>query len=97
MISRVVTIQAKAGMLDEAIRIYREEILPIVQRQQGYRSVMLLTDRATHKLMIVGLWDSEAELKNADADPGIREQLGLFRETFAAPPTIENLEVSLQG
>jgi heme-degrading monooxygenase HmoA len=97
MISRVVTIQTQPGKLDDAIRIYREGILPIVSQQQGYRSVMLLSDPNTNKLMIVGLWDSEAELKTADADPGIREQLGKFRETFAVPPTIENLTVSLQA
>jgi heme-degrading monooxygenase HmoA len=97
MISRVVTIQTQPGKLDDAIRIYREGILPLVSKQSGYQSVMLLSEPNTNKLMIVGLWESEAQLKAADADPSIRDQLGRFRETFAVPPAIENLTVSLHA
>jgi hypothetical protein len=96
MISRVVTIQTLPSKLDEAVAIYRDRILPTLRQQRGYQNVLLLAD-SRDKLMIVGLWDTEADLKAADTNPAIIEQLASFRSTFAAPPTIENLQVRLQG
>lgn len=96
MISRVVTVQIQPDKLTEAVRIYQEGILPLVKEQKGYQRVFVLTDNAANKLMIVGLWDSEGDLKAADADPRIGEQIKVFGATFAARPTIENLEVRLQ-
>lgn len=96
MISRVVTVQIKPGSLDEAVHIYQEGILPIVQQQKGYRQVLVLTDTENNKLLIVGLWDDEASLKAADGDARLVEQIRLFGATFAARPAIENLEVRLR-
>jgi heme-degrading monooxygenase HmoA len=95
MISRVVTIQTLPGKLDEAVAIYRDRILPLLRQQPGYQSVLLLAD-SQDKLMIIGLWDTETDLKAADTNPAIIEQVASFRGTFATPPTIENLQVRLR-
>jgi heme-degrading monooxygenase HmoA len=47
------------GNLDEAIRVWREEVLPTAEEQPGYRGALLMVDPEKNKMVGVGLWDSK--------------------------------------
>ena len=47
------------GNLDEAVRVWREEVLPTAEEQSGYRGAFLMVDPETNKMVGVGLWDSK--------------------------------------
>jgi heme-degrading monooxygenase HmoA len=92
---RVTAVQIQPGRMDEAIRIYQESVVPAAQQQRGYRSTMLLTDRASGKGMAITAWDSEADMQASEASGYYQEQLGKFAPLLAAPPTREVYELSV--
>jgi hypothetical protein len=56
-----------------------------------------LTDRKTGKGIIIGLWNTEADMMAAESSGFYREQVAKVGPFLAGPPTTERYEVSLQG
>ena len=52
--------------LDAAVEISREQILPLEQRMEGFRGLIVLTDAETRALVSITLWDSEEHLEASD-------------------------------
>jgi hypothetical protein len=47
--------------MDEAVAIWRDEVLPAGQGQPGYVGALLLRDDAAGKLVGIGVWQSKAD------------------------------------
>jgi heme-degrading monooxygenase HmoA len=60
MYAALINYQVKPGCLDEALRVWREEVEPAAEGQSGYRSSVLLLERADNRLMVVAYWDTKA-------------------------------------
>jgi len=54
----MLTIELLPEELDEAVQLYREVVVPAAQRQQGFRGILLMTDRAKGMVRSIVLWDS---------------------------------------
>ena len=50
---RVTSVQIQPGKVDDAIHLYEDSIVPAAKQQRGFRSTMLLTDRASGKGMAI--------------------------------------------
>lgn len=61
MYARVSTGQVPLERLEEVIGRARGQMEPLAER--GFRGNMTLLDRQTGKCIIVGLWESEADLQ----------------------------------
>lgn len=95
MHARVTTVQLQPGRVDEAIRIYQESVVPVAKQQRGFRSTMLITDRASGKGMSITVWDSEADLQASEASGYYQEQLAKFGPLLTAAPVREVFEVTV--
>jgi heme-degrading monooxygenase HmoA len=51
------TATVQPDRLDEAIRIYREEVVPLIKQLQGLQSVRVLVDRNTGTAIAMGTYD----------------------------------------
>ena len=60
MYARTITAALVPGMGDEAIRIFRDEIVPEIRKQPGYISTAIYLDREHNRAQTVSLWESEA-------------------------------------
>ena len=96
MHARVVTVQIQPGKIDEAIRIYRDSVMPAVKEQKGFKGATLLTDSSTGKGISVTLWETQADLTAGEASGFYQEQIAKFGGVFAMPPVREHYEVSVQ-
>jgi heme-degrading monooxygenase HmoA len=96
MYARVVTVQSQPGKTEEAVRIYRDSVMPAAKQQQGFKSAFLLTDPTTGKGVSITLWETEADMRVGEASGYFQEQLAKFAQVFAAPATREGYEVSVQ-
>ena len=85
--ARVSTRQFQAGKMEEAIRIYQDDIVPQARGQQGSTGALVLTDRSTGKVIAISLWASEADM-NANAPSTKVDDISV------GPPTREIFEVS---
>ena len=80
--------------VDEALDRFRDEVLPALREQPGYRGVQVLTTDAGQALLI-SHWDT-AEHAQADADRGFyADVLAQYVTLFRAPPGRERYEVRL--
>ena len=61
MFARLVSARVRDGKLDEVIRIWKEEDIPLTESVKGYRGAYLLTDRKTSKAISMTIWDSEED------------------------------------
>lgn len=59
MHARTIRASIVPGKMDEAIRIYRDEVLPVLQAQPGFVSTTVLVDPESHEGMVVTLWETE--------------------------------------
>jgi heme-degrading monooxygenase HmoA len=96
MHARVVTTQLQPGKTDEAIRVYRDSVVPAARKQKGFKGGLLLTDRATGKGISIALWETEADMKATETSGYLQEQIAKFGALFAAPPVRETFEVTVQ-
>ena|SRR6185369_3878933 len=97
MYARTLVIQIQPNKLDEAVQLFQESVVPFAQQEQGFVSIMLLTDPSTGIGMSVSLWESEAALKANEASGYFQAQLAKFASLFTAPPVRAVYEVSVHA
>ena len=97
MYARVVNVQFRPGTVDEASRIVKESIAPVMGEQQGLKGQLLLTQRDTGKAISINLWETEADLTTFETNPLYPELLGKLAGVLAGPPAGERYEVSVQA
>lgn len=93
--ARLVTGFIAADRLDEAIRLWRDSVLPSVQQQAGFKGVRLLVDRKSGKVASMGLWETEAHFQaTVEWNQG---QIAKFAGLFAAPLEVGGYEVVVEA
>lgn len=60
MHARTIMASLVPGKADEALRIFHDEILPIIKEQPGYVSTALYVDRDNNQAQTVSIWESAA-------------------------------------
>ena len=97
MFARAAMIQFQHGKIDDASRIVRDSIVPVMKEQKGFKGQLLLTERNTGKGISINLWDAEGDLTAFESSPLYRELLGKLAGALAGPPVGERYEVSVQA
>jgi heme-degrading monooxygenase HmoA len=63
--TRVIRLKGDPNKVDEAIRLYTQDILPLMKKQKGFTGVTLLGNRKTGDALSVSYWETEATMKDA--------------------------------
>jgi heme-degrading monooxygenase HmoA len=79
MHAQVTTMETSPARLDDAIRFFREQVLPQLQQMDGFEEFIALSDRQSGKLLSVALWENE-ELMHS-----MEEVLSLTRGGISHP------------
>jgi heme-degrading monooxygenase HmoA len=95
MHARVVTFIVKSDKTETLTHIMRDDIIPALQQQTGFKGSRLLVEGATGKSMIVTLWESQAAIQATEDSGWFKEQLAKLTTVFATPPTREMYEVKV--
>ena len=80
MHAQVTTVEAFPAGLDDAIRFFREQVLPQLRQIDGFVEFIALSDRQGGKLVGVVLWENE-ELMHS-----LEDVLSLTRGGISHPP-----------
>ena len=96
MYTRIVTVQAKAGTMSEAVRIYEDSIMPAMQAQAGFKGTMLLV-RGEETAVSISQWETEADMQAGEASGYLQAQFAKVAPFFAEPPTTAHYEVVVQA
>jgi hypothetical protein len=81
MYARHVTVHGSPDRVDEAVRMVRDQVLPVLQGCAGFKGQLLLIDRDKGEAIGISLWDSEenmlaSEEKVAAARQRTAEEVG---------------------
>ncbi len=94
MYARISTLEGSPEHIDEGLRQLRENGLPQLNQQEGFKGMVALADRKTGKTLGITFWESEEALKaSEEAGEKVRKDAAeAMSETIAA---VERYEVGL--
>ena len=96
MFARVTFTQVKEDMVDEAVKVTKDSVLPAAKSQKGFRGAYLLS-QPKGKAIMISRWDTEADEVANEKNGYYQKKLAKFKDKFTAPPIHEGYEVSLQA
>ena len=94
--ARVSYAQVQPGKMDEFLGIYRDFIVPAARQEQGFKGILVLTDRNTNKSIVITLWESEADVTASESFGNLQEQRTRLVGVLAGSRVVERHEVSVQ-
>ena len=97
MYARVTFATAQPGKVDEVTKVMRDSVLPALKKQKGFKGLSFLTDRNTNKGMVIGMWNTEADMTAGESSGFYREQVAKALPLLSGQPTMEHYEVSVKG
>jgi hypothetical protein len=56
MYENATTLQLHPGVMDKALGVLREQILPLLKKQDGLIHIALVPDRGNDRLTVISLW-----------------------------------------
>jgi hypothetical protein len=59
MHAQVTTVEASPARQDDAIRFFREQVLPQLRQMDGFEEFIVLSARRSGNLLGVALWENE--------------------------------------
>ncbi len=93
MFARVATVHVQLSKLDEAIRVYTDQVVPALQCQAGFEGVELLVNRETGHGISITRWATRADQHASERSGFYRDQVAKFRGLFGAMPVRETYEI----
>ena len=80
MYARTIVAYLVPGKADEAIRIFSEEIVPVIREQPGYVSTAIYLDRRNNMAQTVSVWETaEAEARTSRGSEYLDKVVGMLR------------------
>src|ERR671920_2557353 len=94
MHARVTTIEGSSERLDEGLREIKEEVLPELQQQDGFKGFVVFDNRHNGELIGFTLWESEQAMRASEevGERTRRESAETMSDTIAGA---ERYEVAL--
>jgi hypothetical protein len=93
MFTRLLTFRG-ATDIDAGLEYLREEVLPILETQRGFRGVSASADGVGNLLTILSLWDTEADRSASDSALGKAREVAL--KLVGGALEVENFEEVVQ-
>ena len=84
--------QASPENLTQIAKIFREQAVPLVSRQTGFKGVYLLT-KASGEFMVLNIWDTEEQANAWPQNPQHQQVVAQLKPLLAGAPAREGFEV----
>ena len=94
MFARMSTLEGPPEQMDEGLRYVREQVLPRMQQQDGFKGFIALGERQSGKLIGVSLWESEQAMQ-ASEEAGDRTRSDAAQAVSGTVAGVERYEVGL--
>ena len=66
MFARMFTIEGRHEQMNEFARTGEEQVLPALQRLDGFEGLLVLTNRQSGKILVVTFWGSEEAMRGGE-------------------------------
>ena len=94
MFARSVTIRLKPNTVSAFNKTLEKEIMPLLQKQKGFRDELTLVSSNGSEVLGISLWDQkqDAEAYNRAAYPDVQK---ILSKVIEGTPQVQTYEVSL--
>ena len=75
MFARTTTMQFKIAFIDDALKVYKNSIVPAAQAQKGLVELTFLLDRDSGKGISIAIWESKEDAKANEESHYYQEQI----------------------
>lgn len=96
MHARVVIMELWPIDVEEAVRTYRDRVVPAGREQGGFGGAWMLTDPETGEGLAVSLWESAEDMRASEESEFHRRELGELEAFFVSAPVRKHYEVSVK-
>ncbi len=96
MFAAVVRTEVQPGNMDEFIRIYQDQVVPLARTVIGFQDMRVFVDRQTNTVTVVVTYDTEANARAA-AESEQARQFGAALNRLSGPISRELCEVFVQA
>jgi heme-degrading monooxygenase HmoA len=95
MFVRLTRVQIRVERIEQALKIYKESIVPTTRDQVGFLGICLFMNSKTGEAISQSYWRSEEDVLASEENHHYQEQLVKVMNTFTAPPVREGYEVEV--
>jgi len=88
--------QTSPQSLDQVAQIFREQAVPLVSRQPGFKGVYLMT-KPDGQFMVLNMWDTGAQANAWPQNPEHQKVVAQLRPLLSGAPAREGFEVRAHG
>ena len=94
MFARSVTMRLKPNTVSEFNKTLEKEVMPLLQKQKGFRDELTLVSSNGSEVLGISLWDQkqDAEAYNRAAYPDVQK---ILSKVIEGTPQVQTYEVSL--
>ena len=94
MFARSVTMRRKPNSVSEFNKTLEKEVLPLLQKQKGFRDELTLVSSNGSEVLGISLWDQkqDAEAYNRAAYPDVQR---ILSKVIEGTPQVQTYEVSI--
>jgi len=94
MFARSVTMRLKPNTVSEFNKTVEKEVLPLLQKQKGFRDELTLVSSNGSEVLGISLWDQkqDAEAYNRAAYPDVQR---ILSKVIEGTPQVQTYEVSM--
>ena len=94
MHARMSILEGPPDRMDEGLRHAREQVLPLLHQQDGFKGLVALGDRQSGKLVAIAFWESEQAMQ-ASEDVGNRTRSETAEAMGDTVADVERYEVGI--
>lgn len=93
MYARLVTAHVKPGKYEVATRRFEEKVIPLLQKQKGFRDELSFLDEDREESVAISFWDTEADMREYEKDvyPDLMKSMN---DMFEGKPQVRHFEVA---
>lgn len=93
MFARSTTFKDRPDVVDAAVAMVSEEVMPAVQAMEGCIGLSMLVDRGTGSCIITSAWETEEAMRaSAQAVAPLRDRL---QQLFGSRPEVQTWEIAV--
>ena len=96
MYARVVIMEMLPIDVKEAVRAYRDRVVPAGWEQEGFGGAWMLTDPETGEGLSISLWESTDDMRASEESDFHRREIGELEAFFVSAPVRKHYEVSVK-
>ena len=93
--ARVVIMEMLPIDVKEAVRAYRERVVPAGREGEGFGGAWMLTDPETGEGLSISLWESADDMRASEESDFHRREIGELEAFFVSAPVRKHYEVSV--